>query len=111
MVTAWKGDNVGRRFYGCEKYPNPGYCNFFKWRDDPVCDRARQIFLGLLNKMNDLREENRKLVILLEKLDEMSRILHDENGILEKEMRELKKENQLLKLQMKEKANHKSHLY
>ncbi|KAL8547397.1 hypothetical protein ACS0TY_006937 [Phlomoides rotata] len=76
MVTTWKGDNVGRRFYGCEKYLNPGYCNFFKWIDDLICDRARKIIHGLLNTMNDLREENQKLVMLSEKLDEISRILH-----------------------------------
>ncbi|KAL8491225.1 hypothetical protein ACS0TY_023032 [Phlomoides rotata] len=43
--------------------------------------------------------------MLSEKLDEMARILQDANGRMEKENRELKKENHLLKLQMKEKAN------
>ncbi|KAL8507117.1 hypothetical protein ACS0TY_017853 [Phlomoides rotata] len=107
MATTWKGDNVGRRFWGCGKYPNPGYCDFFQWRDTPICDRARQIIPGLLNKMNELREENRKLEMLSEKLDEMARILQDANGRMEKQNRELKKENHLLKLQMKEKANKK----
>ncbi|KAL8523694.1 hypothetical protein ACS0TY_013600 [Phlomoides rotata] len=87
MATTWKGDDVGRRFWGCEKYHNPGYCDFFQWRDPLVCGRARQLIPGLLNKMNELREENRKLKMLSEKLDEMSQILQDANERLEKENR------------------------
>ncbi|KAL8513577.1 hypothetical protein ACS0TY_012884 [Phlomoides rotata] len=45
--------------------------------------------------------------MLSEKLDEMAQILQDANGRMEKENRELKKKNHLLKLQMKEKVNKK----
>ncbi|KAL8556332.1 hypothetical protein ACS0TY_003952 [Phlomoides rotata] len=61
IATTWKAENVGRRFFGCANYPNSGYCNYFQWIDDPVCDRAKQIIHGLLKKMNALTAENREL--------------------------------------------------
>ncbi|KAL8551141.1 hypothetical protein ACS0TY_000284 [Phlomoides rotata] len=90
VVTSWKNGNCGRRFHGCQLYPNDGYCNFFKWIDPPMCDRAVEIIPGLLRRMNEQRAEIRNAQIIAEKLKEMINVLEHLNGRLESDVRALK---------------------
>ncbi|KAL8466997.1 hypothetical protein ACS0TY_035902 [Phlomoides rotata] len=96
-VTSWKEDNVGRRFLGCERYPNKGYCKFFKWIDEQLCERAKQIIPGLLKRLNEQRDEKRNMESVIDKLEEMRSIMQSVNDRLEVENRALKNENRALK--------------
>ncbi|KAL8474227.1 hypothetical protein ACS0TY_030885 [Phlomoides rotata] len=108
VATSWKNGNVGRRFYGCQKYPNDGYCKFFRWIDDPLCERAKQIIPGLLKRLNEQREEIRNMETIAEKLNEMTRVLESLNNKLEEEIQGLKNENgKLICQNMKLKMNRK----
>ncbi|KAL9178081.1 hypothetical protein ABFS82_01G101700 [Erythranthe guttata] len=52
--TSWIAANPGRRFVTC---PIRGVnkCKFFYWCDFEVCDRAKTIIPGLLEKINTLK--------------------------------------------------------
>ena len=53
--TAWTELNAGRRFVSCER------CRFFRWLDEPLCDRARSIIPGLLRKINKLEAQQKQV--------------------------------------------------
>ncbi|KAL8541400.1 hypothetical protein ACS0TY_002602 [Phlomoides rotata] len=87
---------------GCERYL--GYCNFFKWIDQQLCERAKQIIPGLLKRLNEQTDEKRKLESVIDKLEEMRSIMQSvnerlevENRALKNEIRALKNENRALK--------------
>ncbi|KAL8528000.1 hypothetical protein ACS0TY_005711 [Phlomoides rotata] len=105
VVTSSKDANVGRRFFGCENYSNIGYCKFFRWIDQPMCERAREIIPGLLKKMNDMRGELRNAQHLAQKLKETVSVLEQMNGRLKKDVRNLKNENSMLKDEEKKGRN------
>ncbi|KAL7132016.1 hypothetical protein ABFS83_12G044100 [Erythranthe nasuta] len=54
VQTSWTTANPGRRFV---TYPTRGAnkCKFFYWCDSKVCDRAKAIIPGLLDKINTLQ--------------------------------------------------------
>ncbi|KAL8488121.1 hypothetical protein ACS0TY_024416 [Phlomoides rotata] len=83
VVTSWKEGNVGRRFFGCAAYPNIGYCKKFRWIDEPLCDRAREIIPGLLKRMNEQKAEIKKAQDIAKKFEEMLNVLECLNGRLE----------------------------
>ncbi|KAL6513934.1 hypothetical protein OROHE_019390 [Orobanche hederae] len=94
IVPSWKEKNVGRRFLGCSRYPDAGYCNFFQWFDPPMCDRSLQIIPGLLRKLDEQNLKMTTLETVVDNLEEKIRILQSMNCSLEKE-------NGLLKLAKK----------
>ncbi|KAL8468202.1 hypothetical protein ACS0TY_031437 [Phlomoides rotata] len=125
IVTSWKEANVGRRFRGCAKYPNDGYCRFFQCVDTPMCDRSKEIIPSLLKKINDQRiqiankedmEEKYKAMLkglegIVEELDNEIIVLKLEKARLiidyQKEIIDLKtesitlrKENEMMKLKV-----------
>ena len=53
--TAWTELNDGRRFVSCER------CRFFRWLDEPLCDRTRSIIPGLLRKINKLEAQQKQV--------------------------------------------------
>lgn len=55
--TAWTNANPGRRFISCVDYK----CNFFKWVEPPLCNRAQAIIPGLLKRINALEAMNMEL--------------------------------------------------
>ncbi|KAL6527772.1 hypothetical protein OROMI_029583 [Orobanche minor] len=80
-ATSWKDSNPGRRFIGCQNYPNEGHCKFFRWTDPPICDRAKQIMLG---RLNDVREQMRRLELQNAHLEEENRLIkHKKSGLEE----------------------------
>ncbi|KAH1047605.1 hypothetical protein J1N35_038389 [Gossypium stocksii] len=46
--TSWSDLNLGRKFYGCLDFQDGG-CDFFKWYDGKMCDRA----IELLRQLRD----------------------------------------------------------
>ena len=34
-----------------------GGCNFFRWKDPEICERAKQIILGLIKRKNKLESD------------------------------------------------------
>ncbi|KAL3629939.1 hypothetical protein CASFOL_026251 [Castilleja foliolosa] len=57
VMTSWTDDNPGRRFQGCPNYKKPSCCGFFRWVDEEVCSRSKQIIPGLIRKKNKLELE------------------------------------------------------
>ncbi|KAL8484410.1 hypothetical protein ACS0TY_026906 [Phlomoides rotata] len=53
LRTSWTDANPGRRFHGCRYWTvNGGGCNFFKWSDPEMYERARTVILNLLQEKN-----------------------------------------------------------
>lgn len=55
--TACNSSNAGLRFSGCGKCK----CDYFRWVDPPLCDRAQLIIPGLIKRINLLEEEKKQL--------------------------------------------------
>ncbi|KAL0456173.1 UNVERIFIED_CONTAM: hypothetical protein Slati_0956500, partial [Sesamum latifolium] len=55
MRTSWMNYNPGRRFHGCNDFPNG--CGFFHWEDPPICTRAKSIIPSLLRKLDKKESE------------------------------------------------------
>ncbi|PON84759.1 hypothetical protein TorRG33x02_194630 [Trema orientale] len=70
--TSWTKNNPERRFYGCENYNRNGNggCRVFSWCDPPICDRAKVLIPGLLNKTRKLES----------KIEELKEILRESHG-------------------------------
>ncbi|KAL3618718.1 hypothetical protein CASFOL_037380 [Castilleja foliolosa] len=68
LVTSWTDDNPGRSFQACPNYKMPSCCGFFRWFDEEMCSRSKEVVPGLLRKTNKLElllateQENNKLV-------------------------------------------------
>ncbi|KAL3643633.1 hypothetical protein CASFOL_014448 [Castilleja foliolosa] len=68
LVTSWTDENPGRRFHACPNYKMPSCCGFFRWFDEEMCSRLKEVIPGLLRKTNKLElllateQENNKLV-------------------------------------------------
>ncbi|KAH6801338.1 hypothetical protein C2S52_001802 [Perilla frutescens var. hirtella] len=65
--TSWTKENPGRRFYGCRNYrPSKGVipkvgCNHFKWCDEEMGDRVKEVINTLKTENAALLKENRNL--------------------------------------------------
>ncbi|CAH9142195.1 unnamed protein product [Cuscuta epithymum] len=69
LLTTWKAENSGRRFWKCiGSQPCKG-CGMMEWFDPPMCKRSQKIILGLLKKMNGYEEKIRTLEMKLETLE------------------------------------------
>ncbi|KAL0451759.1 UNVERIFIED_CONTAM: hypothetical protein Slati_1154000 [Sesamum latifolium] len=55
MRTSWTNYNPGRRFHGCNDFPN--WCGFFHWEDPPMCTRAKSMIPSLLRKLDKKESE------------------------------------------------------
>ncbi|KAL8478359.1 hypothetical protein ACS0TY_030318 [Phlomoides rotata] len=58
--TSWTDENPGRRFATCMNSRKNG-CSFWKWNDDPMCQRSKMIIPGLLRRINANEAEIKKL--------------------------------------------------
>ncbi|WOH13887.1 hypothetical protein DCAR_0933400 [Daucus carota subsp. sativus] len=63
--TAWTEINSGKRFAGCPDQ----VCNYFRWVDGPLCERARMIIPGLIRRINVLEGEVKALEVKKQKTD------------------------------------------
>ncbi|KAL6577381.1 hypothetical protein OROMI_011657 [Orobanche minor] len=52
---SWTHRNPGRRFYGCRNWQNAG-CNYFRFIDPPMTERAREVILQLIGERDVLLE-------------------------------------------------------
>ncbi|KAL6588035.1 hypothetical protein OROMI_001013 [Orobanche minor] len=109
--SSWKDNNVGRRFLGCPIYPNRGYCKFLEWIDPPLCERATQIILGLLKRLNEQRVEKKNLESINDELEEIKSRLQSANDMLVEENKALKDENRALKEKGKYATTNKCSLF
>ncbi|KAH1097738.1 hypothetical protein J1N35_014659 [Gossypium stocksii] len=55
--TSWSDLNLGRRFNGYSNFRDGG-CDFFKWYDGKMCDRATELLRQLRDSERNLWEEN-----------------------------------------------------
>lgn len=67
--TAWTDTNSGWRFAGC---PDFG-CNYFRWVDGPLCERARIIIPELIRRINALEGEIKALEVKNQKKSSCSK--------------------------------------
>ncbi|KAL3646687.1 hypothetical protein CASFOL_009231 [Castilleja foliolosa] len=54
LVTSWTDDNHGRHFQACPNYKMSSCCGFFRWFDEEMCSRSKEVIPGLLRKTNKL---------------------------------------------------------
>nr|POE73968.1 hypothetical protein CFP56_56653 [Quercus suber] len=57
VKTSWTGENIGRRFWACEKYGVNDTCVYFVWLDPPTCARGRELLPLLREKVDSLEKE------------------------------------------------------
>ncbi|KAK4272908.1 hypothetical protein QN277_021400 [Acacia crassicarpa] len=64
LYTSWTAQNLGRRFFGCRNYqPVQGRgCGFFKWHDEEMGRRAKEMINELLGQMENVNDENVRLM-------------------------------------------------
>ncbi|RAL52227.1 hypothetical protein DM860_016076 [Cuscuta australis] len=60
MLTSWTKSNPGRRFWTCAGN-GTRKCKSWDWIDPEICDRAKKIIPGLLDKINEKDREMEKL--------------------------------------------------
>ncbi|KAH1038272.1 hypothetical protein J1N35_040015 [Gossypium stocksii] len=58
--TSWSDLNPGRRFYGCLDFQDGG-CDFFKWYDGKMCNRATELLRQSRDSERNLLKENSTL--------------------------------------------------
>ncbi|KAL3635148.1 hypothetical protein CASFOL_019695 [Castilleja foliolosa] len=109
LVTSWTDDNPGRRFkHALITRAMPSCCGFFRWFDEEMCSRSKEVIPGLLRKTNKLElllaaeQENNKFVqVVLERqanvLEKYSAVIEDQRN-LTAELQMFKKKERLLKI-------------
>ncbi|KAL3623450.1 hypothetical protein CASFOL_032266 [Castilleja foliolosa] len=105
LVTSWTDDNPGRRFQACPNYKMPSSCGFFRWFDEEMCSRSKEVIPGLLRKTNKLElllateQEKNKLVqhyeLLLAAEQEKNKFVQ---VVLERQANVLEKKERMLKI-------------
>ncbi|KAL3614656.1 hypothetical protein CASFOL_041413 [Castilleja foliolosa] len=88
LVTSWTDDNPGRRFQACPNYKMPSCCGFFRWFDEEMCSRSKEVIPGLLRKTN-------KLELLLATEQEKNKLVQ---VVLERQANVLEKKERMLKI-------------
>ncbi|GER39187.1 GRF zinc finger family protein [Striga asiatica] len=92
--TSWKYPNCGRRFFSCSNWNIGKGCNYFDWAEPPMCHRSQQIIPGLLNRVNEKRNEIKMMQAEIEKMQvEITKHsnLIEKNKILKAQVNNLKK--------------------
>ncbi|KAL3655204.1 hypothetical protein CASFOL_000990 [Castilleja foliolosa] len=108
LVTSWIDDNPGRRFQACPNYKMPSCCGFFRWFDEEMCSRSKEVIPGLLRKTNKLelllaaeQEKNKFVQVVLERqanvLEKHSAVIEDQRN-LTAELQMFKKKERMLKI-------------
>ncbi|CAH9063212.1 unnamed protein product [Cuscuta epithymum] len=57
LLTTWKPENCGRRFWKCIGSQTYEGCGLMEWFDPPMCKRSQKIIPGLLKKINGYEEK------------------------------------------------------
>ncbi|CAH9121124.1 unnamed protein product [Cuscuta epithymum] len=70
LLTTWKHDNCGRRFWKCVGSERCQGCGFMDWFDPPMCKRSQKIIPGLLKKLNGYEDQMQLLHLKVEELQE-----------------------------------------
>ncbi|KAL4565734.1 hypothetical protein LXL04_029837 [Taraxacum kok-saghyz] len=56
--TSWSDKNPGRRYFGCQYWPNTKEdCGFFEWYDDEVSEWYKEVLNKLKPKKKSLKSE------------------------------------------------------
>ncbi|KAL3618732.1 hypothetical protein CASFOL_014169 [Castilleja foliolosa] len=108
LVTSWTDDNPGRRFQACPNYKMPSCCGFFRWFDEEMCSRSKEVIPGLLRKTNKLelllaaeQEKNKFVQVVLDRqanvLEKHSAVIEDQRK-LTAELQMFKKKERMLKI-------------
>ncbi|KAL3648167.1 hypothetical protein CASFOL_004936 [Castilleja foliolosa] len=108
LVTSWTDDNPGRRFQACPNYKMPSCCGFFRWFDEEMCSRSKEVIPGLLRKTNKLelllaaeQEKNKFVQVVLDRqanvLEKHSAEIEDQRN-LTAELQMFKKKERMLKI-------------
>ncbi|KAL3648770.1 hypothetical protein CASFOL_005173 [Castilleja foliolosa] len=108
LVTSWTDDNPGRRFQACPNYKMPSCCGFFRWFDEEMCSRSKEVIPGLLRKTNKLelllaaeQEKNKFVQVVLYRqanvLEKHSAVIEDQRN-LTAELQMFKKKERMLKI-------------
>ncbi|KAL3634249.1 hypothetical protein CASFOL_021303 [Castilleja foliolosa] len=108
LVTSWTDDNPGRRFQACPNYKMPSCCGFFRWFDEEMCSRSKEVIPGLLRKTNKLelllaaeQEKNKFVQVVLERqanvLEKHSAVIEDQRNLTAK-LQMFKKKEMMLKI-------------
>ncbi|KAL3639253.1 hypothetical protein CASFOL_017160 [Castilleja foliolosa] len=108
LVTSWTDDNPGRRFQACPNYKMPSCCGFFRWFDEEMCSRSKEVIPGLLRKTNKLelllaaeQEKNKFVQVVLDRqanvLEKHSAEIEDQMN-LTAELQMFKKKERMLKI-------------
>ncbi|KAL3620991.1 hypothetical protein CASFOL_004638 [Castilleja foliolosa] len=108
LVTSWTDDNPGRRFQACPNYKMPSCCGFFRWFDEEMCSRSKEVIPGLLRKTNKLelllaaeQEKNKFVQVVLDRqanvLEKHSAVIEDQRN-LTAELQMFKKKERMLKI-------------
>ncbi|CAH9076748.1 unnamed protein product [Cuscuta europaea] len=69
MLTTWKPENCGRRFWKCIGSQRFEGCGLMEWFDPPMCKRSQKIIPGLLKKLNGYEEKIHSLELKVETLE------------------------------------------
>ncbi|KAK4260787.1 hypothetical protein QN277_003858 [Acacia crassicarpa] len=56
LYTSWTEQNPGRRFFGCRNYRHGRGCGFFKWHDNEMGERAKDVINELLGHVETCGE-------------------------------------------------------
>ncbi|KAL3633625.1 hypothetical protein CASFOL_022387 [Castilleja foliolosa] len=78
LVTSWTEGNPGRRFQACHNHKMPSCCEFFRWFDEEMCSRSKEVVPGLLRETN-------KLELLLATEQEKNKLLQDYELVFERQ--------------------------
>ncbi|GMI87199.1 hypothetical protein HRI_002389200 [Hibiscus trionum] len=89
MWTAWKIENIGRRFFGCPNF-KVSDCEFFKWHDTELSERAKILLHEMKKENGAFKRKNRNF---------------NSRGNNEDELAELKAELRELKVEMRTKKD------
>ncbi|KAL3627283.1 hypothetical protein CASFOL_028646 [Castilleja foliolosa] len=98
LVTSWTDDNPRRRFQACPNYKMPSCCGFFRWFDEEMCSRSKEVIPGLLRKTNKLE------LLLANVLEKHSAVMEKHSAVIEDqrnltaELQMFKKKERMLKI-------------
>ncbi|KAL3655707.1 hypothetical protein CASFOL_000103 [Castilleja foliolosa] len=98
LVASWTDDNPGRRFQACPNYKMPSCYGFFRWFDEEMCSRSKELE----------QEKNKFVQVVLERqanvLEKHSAVMEKHSAVIEDqrnltaELQMFKKKERMLKI-------------